>query len=104
VTTVQLRRYVLEPGRMAEFLAWFPAVVPAREQFGFRVLFALADRERETFTWAVALDGDADRFAEVEAAYLASPERAEAFAAFPDCIAEKEIVLADDVLGTVPSR
>ena len=37
MTTVQLRRYRLEPGRMAEFLAWFPAVLPVREQFGFRV-------------------------------------------------------------------
>ena len=29
--TVQLRRYVLEPGRMADFLAWFPSLLPIRE-------------------------------------------------------------------------
>jgi hypothetical protein len=77
--TVQLRRYVFEPGRLADFLAWFPGLVPVREQFGFRLLFGLADHEHETFTWAVAHDGDEADFLEVEAAYNASPERARVF-------------------------
>ena len=46
--TVQLRRYVMEPGRMDEFLTWFPRLLPVRQQYGFRVLFALADREHES--------------------------------------------------------
>ena len=96
--TVQLRRYVLEPGRMADFLAWFPSVVPVREQFGFRVLFALAEHEHNTFTWAVAHDGDEADFLEVEAEYNASPERARAFETFPACIADKEIGFATSVV------
>jgi hypothetical protein len=101
VTTVQLRRYVMEPGRLDALVAWFPTLIPAREKFGFRVLFALADREREIFTWAVALDGDEARFREVEAAYNESPERAAAFETYPDGIAEREIGPAEDVLAAL---
>jgi len=96
--TVQLRRYEIEPGRMADFLAWFPTIVPVREQFGFRVLFALAAEEHSTFTWAVALDGTDADFLEVEARYNASPERARAFETYPDCLAGKEIVFATPVV------
>lgn len=99
MTTVQLRRYRIEPGRMADFLAWFPAIRPVRDRFGFRVLFALADHEHDTFTWAVAHDGDEAAFREVEATYNASPERAAAFETFPRCITEMEIGFADDVLA-----
>ena len=68
------------------------------------MLFALADREREIFTWAVALDGDEARFREVEAAYNESPERAAAFETFPGGIAEKEIGPADDVLAAIAAQ
>jgi hypothetical protein len=98
VTTVQLRRYQLEPGRMADFLAWFPGLVPVREQFGFRLLFAYADEANETFTWAVEHDGDEAAFREVEATYNASPERAQAFETFPKGIATMEIGFVRDVL------
>ena len=93
--TVQLRRYQLEPGRMADFLAWFPTLLPAREQFGFRVLFALADREHETFTWAVAHEGDEAAFRAAEKTYQASAERAEAFRTFPACVATQEVGFAE---------
>ncbi|MGZ4539893.1 MAG: hypothetical protein ACXVXS_12305 [Blastococcus sp.] len=96
-TTVQLRRYRIEPGRLADFLAWFPSIVPVREHFGFRLLFALADRENETFTWAVSYDGDVPAFQQVEATYNASPERATAFETFPKCIASMEIGFVEDV-------
>ncbi|HEV7211544.1 MAG TPA: hypothetical protein VGN47_07495 [Blastococcus sp.] len=96
-TTTQLRRYRIEPGRMADFLAWFPAIVPVREHFGFRLLFALADHENDTFTWAVSHEGDAPAFQEVEATYNASPERATAFETFPKCIASMEIGFVEDV-------
>jgi hypothetical protein len=92
--TVQLRRYVFEPGRMADFLAWFPTLVPVREQYGFRVLFALASAEYDTFTWAVAVDGDEDHFREVERVYNDSPERATVFETFPDGITDREIGFA----------
>jgi hypothetical protein len=99
MTTVQLRRYWFEPGHLAAFTAWFPTVVPTREQYGFRVLFALGAADDETFTWAVAHDGDLAAFQEAEAAYLTSPERAAAFETFPGHIAKKEIGFADDVLA-----
>jgi hypothetical protein len=92
--TVQLRHYKLEPGRMADFLAWFPNLVPVRTQYGFRVLFAYADEANDTFTWAVAHDGDEAAFREVEATYNASPERAKVFETFPKCIADMEIGFA----------
>ncbi len=98
MTTVQLRRYVFEPGRLADFLTWFPTLLPVREHFGFRVLFALADREREVFTWAVALDGDEERFREVERVYTGSPERARVFETFPDGIAQHDIGFATPVV------
>jgi antibiotic biosynthesis monooxygenase (ABM) superfamily enzyme len=99
MTTVQLRRYRIEPGRMPEFLAWFPALEPVRERYGFRVLFALADRERNTFTWAVSFDGDEAAFTAAEKAYNDSAERAAVFGTFPHCITEKEIGFAEDVLS-----
>jgi hypothetical protein len=99
MTTVQLRRYWFEPGHLADFVAWFPALVPVREQYGFRVLFALGDPEGETFTWAVEHEGDAAAFEDAEAAYNESPERAAVFETFPGHIAKKEIGLADDVLA-----
>jgi hypothetical protein len=98
-TTVQLRRYRIEPGRLADFLAWFPTIVPVRERFGLRLLFALADRENDTFTWAVSCDGDVPAFEQVQATYNASPERAAAFETFPGCVASMEIGFVEDVAG-----
>ena len=98
MTTVQLRRYEIAPGRMADFLEWFPTILPVREQFGFRVLFALASEEFSTFTWAVAHDGDEAAFLEVEQRYTASPERATAFEAFPQCITDKQVGFATPVV------
>ncbi|MBB3677028.1 hypothetical protein [Modestobacter versicolor] len=92
--TVQLRRYVLEPGRMADFTAWFTTLVPLREQFGFRVLFALAEHEHQTFTWAVAHDGDEAAFLAAEKACNDSPERAAVFATFPAVITSFEVGFA----------
>ena len=98
MTTVQLRRYEFEPGRLADFLPWFPTLVPVRERYGFRLLFALADHQRGTFTWAVAHDGDEAAFTAAEQTYNDSPERAEVFATFPAGIARSEIGFAQDVL------
>jgi hypothetical protein len=99
VTTVQLRRYTFEPGKLPAFLDWFPSLLPVREHFGFRVLFAYADPEAETFTWAVEHDGDADEFRAVEQVYNASDERAQVFQTFPAGIARHEIGLVRDVLA-----
>ena len=98
MTTVQLRRYDVEPGRMADFLAWFPALAPVRAQYGFRLLFAYADEVNDTFTWAVEHDGDEAEFSEVEVTYNASPERAAVFETFPKCITSMEIGFVRSVL------
>jgi hypothetical protein len=100
MATVQLRRYWFEPGHLAAFRDWFPTLLPVREQFGFRVLFALADPWQETFTWAVALDGDVDEFLEAEATYEASPERTAVFENFPGHIARSEIGFVEDALSS----
>jgi hypothetical protein len=73
MTSVQLRRYEIKPGEMEAFLDAVRAAFLIREQYGFRVAFALVDEERNEFTWAVTHDGD---FAAAEVAYYESPERA----------------------------
>jgi hypothetical protein len=99
VETVQLRRYVLKPGRMDEFVAWFPELARVRRQYGFRLLFALADHERATFTWAVAYPGDEAAFRAVETTYTTSAERARAFETVPvDCAAEVEVGFVQPVV------
>ncbi len=98
MSTVQLRRYDVEPGRMADFLAWFPGLAPVRAQYGFRLLFAYADDEHDTFTWAVEHDGDEAEFRAVEETYKASPERAAVFETFPQCISRMEIGFVRSVL------
>ena len=96
---MQLRRYQVEPGRMADFLAWFPDLAPIRAQYGFRLLFAYAAEANDTFTWAVEHDGDEAAFREVEATYTASPERAKVFETFPKCIADMQIGFVHNVLA-----
>ena len=98
MTTVQLRRYDVEPGRMADFLAWFPGLAPVRAQYGFRLLFAYADEANDTFTWAVEHDGDEAAFREVEATYNASPERAAVFRTDPASVATMQIGFVRSVL------
>lgn len=98
MSTVQLRRYDVEPGRMADFLAWFPKLAPARAEYGFRLLFAYADDAHDTFTWAVEHDGDEAEFREVEAVYNASPERAAVFETYPACISRQQIGFVRSVL------
>jgi hypothetical protein len=82
--TIQLRRYSIEPGRMDDFVTWWHSIVGPREKYGFHVLFAYADDEHDQFVWAVEHDGDFDA---AEAEYVASPERAEAFASNPNVVA-----------------
>jgi hypothetical protein len=98
MSTVQLRRYRIEPGRMADFLAWFPTVLPVREQYGFRAVAAYADHALDTFTWAVSHAGDEAAFRAAEEVYNASPERAAAFETFPRCVTEQVNGFVEDAL------
>ena len=68
---VQLRHYPIKPGQMDRFLNTFPKILAVRETFGFRCLFAFADREKNDFI--ICIEGDLD---EAEARYAASPELA----------------------------
>ena len=98
MTTIQLRRYTVEPGRMDDFLAWWPSVIEPRSKHGMRVLFAYADDEHSEFVWAVAHDGDFDA---AEAAYTASPERAKAFESNPGVVKSMVVSKVRDVTPSV---
>ncbi|HWT32984.1 MAG TPA: hypothetical protein VN107_04420 [Microbacterium sp.] len=90
--TIQLRRYVLADGTYDDFVAWFDeSLRPARTATGFAVEFAYGIRETNEFVWAVSTPGDAAAFNRVEEAYVASAERAAAFAGQPDRITAKAI-------------
>jgi hypothetical protein len=91
----QLRRYEIVPGELDAFLAWFPNIIPVREQYGFKVLFAYADREQNQFVWAVAHDGDFDAALET---YNASPERAKVFEGVPTRVAKMHLSMVDEVI------
>ena len=97
--TVQLRRYELVDGVMDDFLAWYRAkIVPARAAHGFTIEFAFADRKVNEFVWAVSTPGDAEAFAEIEKAYLASPEREAAFAGEPTRVAVHHVRLVERIV------
>lgn len=83
---------------MADHVAWFPTIRAAREQYGFRVLFAFADYDRSIFTWAVSFDGDRDEFAAFDSAWTSSPGRAAAFESNPKVVTSMETDVVTDVL------
>ena len=95
MATVQLRRYELVPGEADAFAAWFPGLVPAREKYGFTILFAYLDRENNEFVWAVSHEGDFEAAVEE---YNASPERAAVFAGQPKRVAELHLSWVESVL------
>ncbi len=77
---LQMRRYELDPTLVDEWLAFFERLTPVRAEFGFRLVSAYLDRANSEFTWLVERDDD---FAEAEAIYGASPQRAQMFAGQP---------------------
>lgn len=96
----QLRIYRAETGRLADFVeGWRSAVVPLREQFGFRVDAAWASIEDDTFAWVVSYDGE-DGFAVADARYYASPQRATLAPDPARLLAETRAVFVRPVAGT----
>jgi hypothetical protein len=93
--TVQLRRYEVVPGELDALVEWFPSIIPAREKYGFKVLFAYADRENNEFVWAVSHDGDFDAALEE---YNASPERAKAFEGVPNRVEKMHLSMVEPAL------
>ena len=103
MTTVQLRRYTIRDGEYDAFLAWWTSAMPAlRRAAGYRVEFAYGIRETNEFIWAVSVEGSAERFAEVEARYLASAERAEVMGAIPERVEERIVQLVSVIPGSAP--
>lgn len=75
--TIQLRIYRVQAGRLDDFVSgWAAGVAPLREHFGFRVEGAWAAVDKDTFCWLISCEGDETAFAEADARYYASPERA----------------------------
>ena len=96
MSTTQLRRYRINPGELPVFTEWWRTrLLPARQAFGFRLEFAVSVPETEEFVWAVSVEGDAAAFAELDAAWTASPERAAAFEGEPKHVAEMDLRLAE---------
>ncbi len=79
MTTTQLRRYEIEPGKLTEFAEWFKALVPARAQYGLTLDWAYADHDNSQFVWSTSHAGTLEEFNEVVATYEASDERKAAY-------------------------
>lgn len=94
--TVQLRRYEVVPELFDELVAWMTdTLIPAREGAGFTVEFAAVNREQFEFVWAVSAPGDHERFGELTAAWMGSPERAAAFEGVPEFTTAQHVDFVD---------
>ncbi len=91
----QMRRYELDPALVDEFLVFFQELTVVRSKFGFRLVSAYLDRANSEFTWVVELDKP---FAEVEAIYSASPERAALFAGKPTFARALHVSLVEPIV------
>lgn len=73
----QLRDYRIRAGELDRFIdEWRAGVAPLRRSAGFDILAAWTVPGEDRFVWLLAHPGDWDEFAEADAAYYASPERA----------------------------
>lgn len=70
-----VRRYSIV-GSWDDFLATWRRIVPLRARHDFQCLFAVADPEKDVFTWAFDYAGRWEDFAEDQKGYYADPERA----------------------------
>ncbi|WP_242128692.1 hypothetical protein [Sphingobium sp. Sx8-8] len=74
MAATELKRYQIKPDGWDGFLGIWRRIVAVRRRHGFGILFALADREQNMFTWAISHDGDFDAAAK---GYYDDPERIE---------------------------
>ncbi len=93
----QLRRYEIAEGRMDDFLAAFPRMIPVRNQYGFSVDFAYADRDNNQFVWSTTHKGDIDAFKAAEAVYVDSPERIAALEALRGLVDKAHVAMVETV-------
>jgi hypothetical protein len=93
--TVQLRRYRIVDGELDAFVDWWRArLLPARIAYGFVLESAYVVPETDEFVWAVSVEGDAEAFGRLDAAWTASPERAAAFEGVPQRVAAMDLRIA----------
>ncbi len=69
-----MRRYAIVGGWEA-FLGVWERIVPVREKYGFRCLFAVSDEPHDLFTWAFDFAGSWAEFPEAQRDYYRDPER-----------------------------
>ena len=99
MTTIQLRRYEVVPEYFDEFVEWMSTkLIPGRRAAGFTVEFAYANREQFEYVWAVSIDGDHERFGELSAAWMNSPERAAVFAGLPEYTTAQHVDFVESAL------
>lgn len=73
----QLRDYRIRAGELDRFVEeWRIGVAPLRRERGFEIPAAWTIPEEDRFVWLLVHGGGWDVFAEADAAYYASPERA----------------------------
>ena len=71
----QLRDYAIKPGEMDPWIEeWRANIAPLRRSYGFEVVGAWLERDRDRFIWLIRYRGERS-FEEADAAYYASPER-----------------------------
>lgn len=74
--TTQIRTYTVREGLLDEWAErWRSEIVPLRRELGFEIGGAWLDRERNEFVWLISYEGP-ESFAEANARYWASPQRA----------------------------
>ncbi len=69
-----MRRYRIV-GSWDGFLAVWRRIVPVREQYGFRCLFAVRDEPTDMFTWAFDFAGSWEEFPAAQRPYYHDPAR-----------------------------
>ncbi|MDO5287735.1 MAG: hypothetical protein Q4G45_13070 [Actinomycetia bacterium] len=69
-----MRRYRIV-GSWDDFLAVWRRIVPVREQYGFRCLFAVRDQPTDMFTWAFDFAGAWEEFPAAQRPYYHDPAR-----------------------------
>jgi NIPSNAP len=73
----QLRDYRIRAGELDRFVnEWRIYLAPLRQKMGFEIPAVWTVAEENRFIWLLEHGGDWDAFAEADAAYYASPERA----------------------------
>ena len=90
--TFQLRRYELNPELAEEFAAWVVSqIIPLREQLGYTVHWQYLDRSNSQFLWLVSLEATEAEFEAKDAAWMASPERAQGVVSMPPALIKANV-------------